>query len=125
MGEVAGGHVTTGEGSVVGVDEFVTTDGQVGHVGQVVGAVVGGVVGGHVTTGGQVGGGGMGGHVTTGGQAVGGGHVTTGGQVVVGGVVGHVTTGGQVVDGRVGQVVGGDGTTGEVSAHVVGMEEKF
>ena len=96
---MGGGHVTTGEGSVVGVDEFVTTDGQVGHVGQVVGAVVGGVVGGHVTTGGQVGGGGVGGHVTMGGQE---GQVGGGGQVVCGG-----------------------GTTGEVSAHVVGMEEKF
>ena len=78
MGVVAGGHVTIGEGSVVGVDELVTTGGQVGHVGQVVGAVVGGGVGGHVTMGGQVGG------------------------------------GGQV-----------DVTTGEVSAHVVEMEEKF
>ena len=40
-----------------------------------------------------------------------------------GGVGGHVTTGGQVGQGGgVGQV---DVTTGEVSAHVVGMEEKF
>ena len=39
---------------------------------------------------------------------------------------GHVTMGGQ--EGQVGgggQVVCGGGTTGEVSAHVVGMEEKF
>ena len=52
-------------------------------------------------------GGGVGGHVTMGGQVGGGGHVTMGGQVEGGGV---------------GQV---DVTTGEVSAHVVGMEEKF
>ena len=39
-----------------------------------------------------------------------------------GGVGGHVTTGGQVGGGGVGHV---DVTTGEVSAHVVGMEEKF
>ena len=88
-----GGRVTIDVGSVVGVNEFVTTGGQVGHVGQVVGQVVGGGVGGHVTTGGQV------------------------------GVGGHVTTGGQVVGGGVGQVVGGRVTTGEVSAHVVGVIE--
>ena len=58
------------------------------------------------------------------GQVGGGGHVTTGGQVGQGGgVEGHVTTGGQ--EGQVGGVGQVDVTTGEVSAHVVGMEEKF